>query len=314
MKVLILSILVVVASAQYYPGYYNYGYNTGYNYNSGFRSYNYNPYPYVPYSSSQYHSQDELGQASYGYAYPGQASTTTRDAFGNQIGSYAYINAEGKEVRVSYVADSNGFRVLSNDLPQAPVDNLVAPVFTGEAPAPVEDTPDVVAAKAEFFKLYEEATAAAAAAPKTEAPESDETATEVPSSEAPATEAPAADAPVSVEYTPEVVAARSEFFKLYDEAAAAAAAAPEERKKRSLFAYSYPVLAKSTIKTAHFEKDEAALTPAATTKIELKEQEHEIVTPVAYHAPVAYHVPVAAPVASRILSASPYYGYSYFGY
>merc|ERR1712071_471433 len=64
------------------------------------------------------------------------------------------------------------------------------------------------------------------------------------------------------------------------------AAAPEERKKRSLFAYSYPVLAKSTIKTAHFEKDEAAMTPAATTKIELKEQEHEIVTPLAYHAPV----------------------------
>ena len=126
------------ASAQYYPGYFGYNLNP-YAY-SGFAGYPaYAAYP--AYSSSQYHSQDELGQATYGYSYPGQASSTTRDAFGNQIGSYAYINAEGKEVRVSYVADANGFRVLSNDLPQAPVDNQVAPVFTGVGPAPVEDTP-----------------------------------------------------------------------------------------------------------------------------------------------------------------------------
>merc|ERR1712116_87759 len=103
---------------------------------------------------------------------------------------------KGKEVRVSYVADANGFRVLSNDLPQAPVDNQVAPVFTGVGPAPVEDTPEVIAAKAEFFKLYKEAEAAAAAA-------------------------------------------------------------PESRKKRSVFTYPYPLAttvpayAKSTIKTAH---------------------------------------------------------------
>lgn len=33
-------------------------------------------------SASQYHAQDELGQASYGYAYPGQAASNVRDAFG----------------------------------------------------------------------------------------------------------------------------------------------------------------------------------------------------------------------------------------
>ena len=122
----IVSLLVACASAQFYGGYYGYG---------GYYA------PYAPYSAHQYHAQDELGQASFGYSYPGQASTTYRDAFGNQIGSYAYINANGKEVRVSYVADANGFRVVSNDLPEAPVNDLVAPVNNLVAPEPVQDTP-----------------------------------------------------------------------------------------------------------------------------------------------------------------------------
>ena len=54
----------------------------------------------------------------------------------NQIGSYAYINPEGKEVRVSYTADSRGFRVLSNDLRVAPVANYLV------VPFQVEDTPE----------------------------------------------------------------------------------------------------------------------------------------------------------------------------
>ncbi|XP_045034244.1 cuticle protein 7 isoform X2 [Daphnia magna] len=117
-------------------------------------------YGYPSFTASQYHAQDELGQASYGYAHPGQSATNLRDAFGNQVGSYAYLNPEGKEVRVSYTADSRGFRVLSNDLPVAPVANLVAPV-------PVQDTPEVAAAKAQFAIKYAEAKAAAtpAAAP-----------------------------------------------------------------------------------------------------------------------------------------------------
>ena len=68
-----------------------------------------------------------------GYAHPGQVATHLRDAFGNQIGSYAYINPEGKEVRVSYTADSRGFRILSNDLRVVPVANLVAPVPVGRS-------------------------------------------------------------------------------------------------------------------------------------------------------------------------------------
>merc|ERR1711911_106771 len=93
------------------------------------------PYAYAPaVTANQYHSQDELGQASFGYSPPGQAAVNYRDAAGNQVGSWAYFSPEGKEVRVSYVADSNGFRVLSNALPEGPA-------------AVVQDTPEVAAAK-----------------------------------------------------------------------------------------------------------------------------------------------------------------------
>merc|ERR1711909_132972 len=112
--------------------------------------------PYYGYgsSASQYRSQDEFGQATYGYAHPRQAAANYQDAFGNQVGSYAYINPEGKEVRVSYVADANGFRVLSNDLPEGPVADLVAPT-------PVQDTPEVAAAKAEHAVAHAQALALA---------------------------------------------------------------------------------------------------------------------------------------------------------
>lgn len=125
------------ASAQFYPtGYYGY-----------------------PSFTSQYHAQDVLGQASYGFSHPGQAASHYRDAAGNQVGSYAYINPEGKHVSVSYTADHRGFRVLSNDLPVAPV----APVVVLNSPEPVQDTAEVAAAKAHLFKLQKEATVAASA-------------------------------------------------------------------------------------------------------------------------------------------------------
>merc|ERR1712080_775875 len=111
---------------------------------------------YAPTYASQYHSQDEYGQASYGYAQPGQAKSEVRDHFGNVAGSYYYINPEGKRVEVSYTAGVDGFKVHSNDLPVAPVHNVelpVAPVDTGVAPEPVQDTPEVAAAKAAHLEL-----------------------------------------------------------------------------------------------------------------------------------------------------------------
>ena len=41
-------------------------------------------YGYPSFTSTQFHAQDELGQARFGYAHPGQASTNYRDAMGKQ--------------------------------------------------------------------------------------------------------------------------------------------------------------------------------------------------------------------------------------
>ena len=191
-------VLTVATQAQWINNLYGYGLGeypvTGFPYAAVPAS-----YPYV--TTSQYHAQDELGQARFGYAHPGQAATNYRDAFGNQIGSYAYFNPEGKEVRVSYTADSRGFRVLSNDLPVAPVANLVAPV-------PVQDTPEVAAAKATHMAAHN------AARTRVVAPEAGLTA--------------------PVQETAEVAAAPEHA------AEAATAAAPVTRRKRQVLNYSSP--------------------------------------------------------------------------
>merc|ERR1712036_215535 len=92
-----------------------------------------------------------------------------------------YVDANGLLQTVHYVADPiNGFRVAATNLPVAgnaaplvaPVhvtEPLVAPVHETEpliAPLPVEETPEVAAARAEHLALVAEATAAAAAAPE----------------------------------------------------------------------------------------------------------------------------------------------------
>jgi hypothetical protein len=120
----ILSIFLACASAQYYPGFYG--------------------YPAI----SQFHAQDVVGQASYGYAYPGQAASNYRDIFGNQFGSNIYDMGPEGLVRVNYVADAvNGFRVVST-LPVAP-----------------EVIPEVAAAKIEHAKPVKEAATKRAAEP-----------------------------------------------------------------------------------------------------------------------------------------------------
>merc|ERR1712055_150339 len=101
---------------------------------------------YAPTYASQYHSQDEYGQGAYGYVQPGQAKHEVRDHYGNVAGSYSYVNPEGKVIEVAYTAGADGFMVHSNDLP-------VAPIYTGVAPEPVMDTPEVAAAKAAHLEL-----------------------------------------------------------------------------------------------------------------------------------------------------------------
>ncbi|XP_037074022.1 uncharacterized protein LOC119095267 [Pollicipes pollicipes] len=177
MKVLVaLSAVLALGAAQYSPvGYPYYGYSPVSYYAAGA----YNHYAPTVYSaapaatvSSQYHAQDELGQFNYGYAGGPSAKNEFRRFDGATVGSYSYIDANGKVQTVSYTADDvNGFQVKATNLPvapeanlQAPEFNLEAPVFDGVAPEPVQDTAEVAAAKAEFRKKAAEEEAAVAPA------------------------------------------------------------------------------------------------------------------------------------------------------
>jgi hypothetical protein len=87
--------------------------------------------------SVQYYSRNENGKNVFGYAYLGQAAYNVRNANGFQIGSWAYMNPEGREINVAYVSDSKGYRVMSNDLPIAPT-----------------ETPEVVALRARHMAAH----------------------------------------------------------------------------------------------------------------------------------------------------------------
>lgn len=103
-------------------------------------------------TKSQYHAQDEFGQASFGHSEPGQAHAAVRDAAGGVRGSFSYVAPDGRVLTTNYIADHNGYRVASNALP-------VAPATLAVGPAPVQDTPEVVAAKAQHFAAVAEAQA-----------------------------------------------------------------------------------------------------------------------------------------------------------
>nr|CAA03880.1 cuticular protein [Tenebrio molitor] len=86
---------------------------------------------------TQYHAQDELGQASYGHSEPLQVHNAVQDAAGNKVGSYSYVAPNGQVIAANYVADGLGYRVASNALPVGP----------GAVPVAPADTPEVVAAR-----------------------------------------------------------------------------------------------------------------------------------------------------------------------
>jgi hypothetical protein len=110
-------------------------------------------------ASSQYQAQDELGNINYGYANINSAKQEVGNAYGGVTGSYSYVDANGLPQRVDYIADGLGFRVRATNLPIGP-----APIaaVTVDSPKPVEDTAEVMMAKAEFAKAYAAAEAAAA--------------------------------------------------------------------------------------------------------------------------------------------------------
>merc|ERR1711988_596766 len=125
---------------------------------------------YAPYSAgSQFHAQDEFGNLNYGYTNINSVKQEVGNAYGGVTGGYSYVDANGQLQRVEYVADGLGFRVADSRLPVAPVydgvaptfnpEPLVAPVFDGVAPEPVQDTPEVVEARAAHLAAVEAAKA-----------------------------------------------------------------------------------------------------------------------------------------------------------
>merc|ERR1712223_2005214 len=128
--------------------------------------------------SSQFQAQDEFGNIQYGYSNINSQKHEVGNTYGGVSGSYSYVDANGVVQTTNYIADALGFRVQATNLPvapeapevaelKAPVFDLEAPVFNGVqapapvfdlvGPAPVEDTPEVVAAKAAFKAAFDEA-------------------------------------------------------------------------------------------------------------------------------------------------------------
>merc|ERR1712061_614746 len=123
----------------------------------------------APAISSQFAAQDEFGNTQYGYSNLNSAKHEVGNAFTGVSGSYQYVDANGKLQTVNYVADALGFRVEDTRLPVAPVYDGVAPeapvydgvapeapVYDGVAPEPVQDTPEVVAAREAHLAAFEE--------------------------------------------------------------------------------------------------------------------------------------------------------------
>lgn len=71
--------------------------------------------------SSQYHTQDNHGQYSYGYADPNSQKHESRSADGVTHGGYSYVDGNGLVQSVKYTADHvNGFQVAATNLPVGP--------------------------------------------------------------------------------------------------------------------------------------------------------------------------------------------------
>lgn len=61
-------------------------------------------------TKTQYHSQDELGQAAYGHSEPQQSHDAVQDVLGSKAGTFSYVDPAGKLRTTSYIADENGYQ------------------------------------------------------------------------------------------------------------------------------------------------------------------------------------------------------------
>ncbi|XP_055624639.1 uncharacterized protein LOC129767614 [Toxorhynchites rutilus septentrionalis] len=95
------------------------------------------------YEASQFHGQDGLGRAMFGYSDYNQARLEARNTNGEIRGSYQYIDPTGQEVIVQYWSDSLGFHQIDNR-PEVKLE-------------PVTDTPEVREARLAHEKAWKEA-------------------------------------------------------------------------------------------------------------------------------------------------------------
>ncbi|CAB3366227.1 Hypothetical predicted protein [Cloeon dipterum] len=92
--------------------------------------------------STLFQSQDGSGNILFGYSSPQQARLEARSLDGSVRGSYSYVDPEGKTVKVRYSAGRDGFQVFDED------------EASSVLPKQVQDTPEVVAAKSLFARLF----------------------------------------------------------------------------------------------------------------------------------------------------------------
>ncbi|KAF2364509.1 Insect cuticle protein [Trinorchestia longiramus] len=114
---------------------------------------------------SRFRSQDELGGYHFGYSGGPTSRAEHRDHNGVVRGAYNYVDGDGTVHKFEYISDALGYRLVSGTgIPVAPVHvyNLpAAPVVEAVpiqvAPVPVEETPEVKQARAEFEAAYKKA-------------------------------------------------------------------------------------------------------------------------------------------------------------
>ncbi|XP_058836334.1 uncharacterized protein LOC131692935 [Topomyia yanbarensis] len=95
------------------------------------------------YEASQFHGQDGLGRAMFGYTDYNQARLEARNTNGEVRGSYQYMDPFGQEIVVQYWSDGLGFHQIDNR-PEVVLE-------------PVTETPEVREARIAHLKAWEEA-------------------------------------------------------------------------------------------------------------------------------------------------------------
>lgn len=107
----------------------------------------------IPYTGAMEHRiEDAMGTKGFMYTDWNQNRQEMWMGDGSVVGQYSYIDANGKPVVTYFDAGRQGFRVRSNNLPEAPLAEHPTPLFV--APKPVEDTPEVAEAKRVMAELH----------------------------------------------------------------------------------------------------------------------------------------------------------------